>query len=201
MCRHLLQLLCSCLLPKPAFCKSVSTQSVLWNLSGDPGVHCRESQRLPSRKAQFPLQCKGMITTDVSSCHLHAKRQYSGFLTDRSRRKWPINKAAPNSEVLFWRSSSYSLFFIFYSLFFILSLFLQLVPQFAHLIKPEMSFLPVSSAAVAAIYPRAHTERDLEDLYFHLPGSIFLGWEVLSVATASAAGGNARSHYARQTCQ
>lgn len=89
-----------------------------------------------------------MITTDVSSCHLHAKRQYSGFLTDRSRRKWPIHKAAPNSEVLFWRSSSYSLFFIFYSLFFILSLFLHLVPQFAHLIKPEMSFLPVSSAAV-----------------------------------------------------
>lgn len=89
----------------------VCCASPWWDLSGDPGVHCRESQRLPSRKAQFPLQHKCMITTDVSSSHPHAKKQYSGLSQTAAGGTWPIHKPAPSSEVVSWRNSSYPLFF------------------------------------------------------------------------------------------
>ena len=98
-------------------------------------MHCGESQCLLSREARFPLLCKCMITTDVSPSHLHAKGQYSAFPKGRSRRKWPIREPTPSTEVLSWTSSSSSLF-------------KHLVAQSVHLIKREISFPPVGSAAI-----------------------------------------------------
>lgn len=158
---HLKQLSVNPSVPK------VCCASPVRDLSGDPGVHRRESPPLPSRGARFRLPCKCTIIADVSPSHLHPKGQYSAFPNGRSRRRWPVRQPGPSTKVLSWTISSYSLF-------------KHLVAQSVHLIKPEISFPPVGSAA---IHLSQSTHRDRFGrrclfFYFHLPASIFPDWNV-----------------------
>lgn len=141
MCGRLLQLLCSCLLPWAAFCKSVSTPSVLcislvgfvrwsWSaLQGEPAPAIKESSVSPPVQVYDHHWCqfKSPTCQDNTVDFWQTGAGESGPSTNQP----PALKLSPGEEAA-----------ILYSLF------LHLVPQSAHLIKPKMSFLPVGSAAV-----------------------------------------------------
>lgn len=97
-------------------------------------MHCGESQRLPSRGARFPLPCKCMITTDVTYVPrdntVLSPRAGAGE-SGLSANQPPAPKFSPGQAAAL-----------------LYSLFKHLVAQSVHLIKPEISFPPVGSAAI-----------------------------------------------------
>lgn len=176
---HLQQLSVNLSVPK-ACCASLAQ-----DLSGDPGVHCGESQCLLSRGAWFPLLCKRMIITDVSPSHLCAKGQYSAFPKGRIGRKWPLHAPVPK----FSPGQAAALY----------SLFKHLVAQSVHLIKPGISIPPVGSATVHLSQRRYRDRFGRCCLILFPPASLHLpGMESsrVAMAMASAGRGNAKSHHA-----